>query len=309
MKYSVWGTGSSAADLLSDLGDEGQLVEFIETRPKLLKFRGKRVASPSTYSWQIDKLYVASMYYPEIIRLLADQGFPLEKIQISISHRDDPRFGPAKIDALDVYPLLQEYELHSKTIIEINEELGGLSLPAFTTRLEHLSKALDAAPSEGLVLEFGVYRGESLFHLARNCARPVWGFDSFAGFNASHQNAQWLFDSSSRRTVVMPTELLSYPYLIRGFFEETLDSFINFHAGQGISLVHYDAGSYEAAVFVLNKLIKLFLPTAVIVFDEFVPTPTDLEAAEYRAFKEILYPQGWRPISRSGDSVAVSKTT
>ena len=53
-----------------------------------------------------------------------------------------------------------------------------------TDRFDLLTYALSRAPSEGLILEFGVEKGASLRHLAGLTPRIVHGFDSFAGLPA-----------------------------------------------------------------------------------------------------------------------------
>src|SRR5690348_13220734 len=44
-----------------------------------------------------------------------------------------------------------------------------------------LEFALAQCTVQGLVVEFGVYRGDSLRFIARHAAQPVHGFDSFEG--------------------------------------------------------------------------------------------------------------------------------
>src|SRR5258708_5451681 len=48
-------------------------------------------------------------------------------------------------------------------------------------RWDLLDFALSRAPAEGMILEFGVERGDSLRHLSRRTDRTVHGFDSFQG--------------------------------------------------------------------------------------------------------------------------------
>jgi len=304
MRYSIWGTGSSARDLLSELGTEGTLVQFVESEPSKGMFMGKSVVGPLEMDLEIDRLYIASQYYPNIISCLEQTGYPLKKVQVVVSHRDDPRFGCIRLDASEVLPRLSDYEKHESIIKSINDELSGLNIPAFGGRLEHLTGAFRAAPKRGLVLEFGVYRGESLLHLARQCDRPVWGFDSFSGFDNA---PPWDFDNSTRVHTELPQTLQTYPYLVPGFFKDTFIPFLRNNQGEDVSFVHYDAGHYEAAKYVLEALRPLFSSGSIVVFDEYVPTPTDLEASEYRVYNEVLLNDGWKFFSRCGDSVAVIK--
>jgi hypothetical protein len=279
MRYSIWGTGSSALDFMGEYKRSDTLVEFIESEPSKSLFMDRPVVNPRNMTWDVDRLYVASQYYPTIVQALDKMGYPLERVEVVVSHRDDPRFGCIRFNAVQILPRLSDYERHSNLIRRINEELDELNIPDWNNRLDHLSSALKAAPPQGLVLEFGVYRGESLLHLAALCDRPVWGFDSFSGFdNAS----SWDFDTSVRVRAELPEELKSYPYLVPGFFSDTLTPFLNRHVGEGCSFVHYDAGHYDAAKYCLENLRPIFSPGCVVVFDEYVPTPTDLDASEYK---------------------------
>lgn len=304
MKYSIWGTGSSATDFLAEVNTDNGFIQFIESEPTRSFFREKPVVNPFDMDWEIDRLYIASQYYPNILRHLAQMGYPLTKVQIVVSHRDDPRFGCIRIEATDVLPKLVEYERHESIIKGVNDELSELNIPAFKSRLDHLTSALVSAPIQGLVLEFGVYRGESLLHLAERCDRPVWGFDSFSGFDNA---PSWDFDTSTRVRTELPKALQSYPHLIPGFFKDSLTPFLQKNYGQEVSFVHYDAGHYEAAMYVLETLRPLFSSGSIVVFDEYVPTPTDLDASEYRVYNEVLVRDGWKFFSRCGDSVAVIK--
>jgi len=89
-----------------------------------------------------------------------------------------------------------------------------------------------------------------------------------------------------------------------GYFHDTLDRWLDQERVKEISFIHYDAGHYESARFVLSRVSDLLVPGAVIVFDELIPCQTELKANEYDALVDVL-PDGFEFMSRCGQSVAI----
>ena len=71
-----------------------------------------------------------------------------------------------------------------------------------------------------------------------------------------------------------------------------------------ISFVHYDAGDYDSASFVMRTILPLMKNKSILVFDELIPSPTELELSEYKAFTEN-YSDEFEIISISGHSVGI----
>src|SRR5689334_19725645 len=54
--------------------------------------------------------------------------------------------------------------------------------PVYSSRERLLHACLEAAPADGLMCEFGVYRGDSIRYIAACLPhRTIYGFDSFEG--------------------------------------------------------------------------------------------------------------------------------
>lgn len=118
--------------------------------------------------------------------------------------------------------------------------------------------------SDGVVLEFGVYRGRSLRKLARlfpEC--QLYGFDTFSGFPADGRK-DWQLDFATPAPPPVPARI----ELIVGRFEDTLAPFLERRGAFSLRLVHIDCDIFSAARTALSGLGERLGPGSVIVFDE-----------------------------------------
>jgi predicted O-methyltransferase YrrM len=163
-------------------------------------------------------------------------------------------------------------------------EHGGTAI-LYHDRKRHLLEALNAAPAEGLILEFGVNRGDSIRWIADEVApRQVHGFDSFAGLPDGGGGTFWhkhQFDQGSRLPKV-PSNVM----LHQGWFSDTLPSFLSSQSEQTVGFVHIDCDLYESTRDIFEILEPYFVPGTVIVFDEYYNVP-NWRQHEYRAFLEF----------------------
>lgn len=171
-------------------------------------------------------------------------------------------------------------------------------------KLQHLDLALSRAP-DGLALEFGVFKGITINHLAS--ARPerrFYGFDSFrglpedwAGFRYSAVN----FDRKGNKP-----EVRANVTLVEGWFDDTLPPFLASHEG-AIGFLHVDCDIYSSTKTVLDLCIPRLASGAVIVFDEFF-NYIGFEQHEYKAFLEAAetFDLTYRFIGYAGQQVSVA---
>lgn len=302
-KIAIYGTGSSAVSLQKELGDEVLIDCFYETSPQNPSFDGKPVYGLENLKADIDELYVASMYYPEIMERLIQKSFPIEKVTVAVAHRDDPRFGTIRLSGESLLPKIPEYKAFQAIINDIESKVAKGTTLTFFNRLDHLVFALSHAPKNGHVMEFGVYRGESLLHLAAVSERPVWGFDSFCGFSEGSIYEE-VKSEVLRKKIEIPAKLTAYEHLVPGYFEDTIERWLDEAKSKEIAFVHYDAGHYEATRFVLSRISDFLVPGTIIVFDELIPCQTELKANEYDALVDILTDRH-EFLSRCGQSVAI----
>jgi hypothetical protein len=160
------------------------------------------------------------------------------------------------------------------------------AVPVFAEPLETLAYALEIAPPEGMVLEFGVSGGRTLQVLARaRNGRGVYGFDSFQGLPEDWRST---VRAGAYKVETPPT--IEGAELIIGMFASTLPSFLAEHVGP-LALVHMDADLYSATESVLGHIGPRLHTGTVIVFDEYF-NYAGWEDHEHRAWQECVSRNG-----------------
>lgn len=154
--------------------------------------------------------------------------------------------------------------------------------PGLSDPFELLTHCLAKAPKEGLILEFGVYSGTTINHIAKLVHRPVHGFDSFQGLPEQWGRLpQGHFSTQGN----MP-DVAENVHLHAGWFEDTLPKFTAAHPGP-VAFLHIDSDLYSSAHTILYGLKDKITSGTVIVFDEYLNYPYWKEH-EHRAFKEYI---------------------
>jgi Macrocin-O-methyltransferase (TylF) len=165
-----------------------------------------------------------------------------------------------------------------------------LTCPAFDSDLSLLSKALDLAQPNGLFLEFGVASGRTISHMALNTPRiHFYGFDSFEGLPEAWRSG---FDKgvfAQARLPIVPPNVT----LIKGWFDDTLPTFLQDRPEMPLSLVHIDCDLYSSTKTIFANLKDRIVPGTVIVFAEYWNYP-GWRDHEFRAFEELLAETGIR---------------
>jgi hypothetical protein len=160
--------------------------------------------------------------------------------------------------------------------------------------------------SGGLWLEFGVFRGCSLNHLAKiKPNEKFFGFDSFEGlpedwdsdnlkgaFNLNGNIPIGAITGSNQGTIydTRPT-INTVPWeanvtLVKGWFNETLPPFLQQHK-ENIDFIHFDADLYSSTKTVFDLVSSRIISGTMIMFDEHCDYPTYREH-EIKAFAEFL---------------------
>ncbi len=155
-------------------------------------------------------------------------------------------------------------------------------------RAELLDFALAQCSVQGLVLEFGVFRGDSLQMIAKRCAQEVHGFDSFEGLPED-----WTGGREKGRFSLggeLPAIKAANVVLHKGWFERTLPGFLASHPGPA-RFLHVDCDIYSSTRTALEQLAPRLVPGTIIVFDEYINYPGWREH-EFRAFAEIVRQSG-----------------
>lgn len=206
---------------------------------------------------------------------------------------------PAVVDSLrdEVQPdvvsqsgVVEAFAWKTHAYLVLNEELRatGRDCSMGTMRCGHDTRArlIDtviacAAGTEGDILEFGVYKGESLLVFAELCPdRHVYGFDSFDGL----PETWWTRPKGTFKTEPPNIDKPNVT-LIKGSFEETLPRFC---AGwsERAAIVHVDCDLYKSACTCLLRILPRCKVGTVVLFDEYYNYP-DFASHEWLAWREI----------------------
>ena len=160
-----------------------------------------------------------------------------------------------------------------------------LTARAFETDLLLLSHAMSMAPTQGLILEFGVASGRTIRHVAGITSRNIHGFDSFEGLPEAWRTG---FEQGAfkQRLPEVPGNVT----LHQGWFSDSLPRFVESTAGP-IALLHIDCDLYSSTAFVLNALRDRIQTGTIIVFDEYFNYP-GWKHHEHKAFQEFAAASG-----------------
>jgi len=169
----------------------------------------------------------------------------------------------------------------------LNTEMMGC--PRFGSMLELLAAALNqTAIMDGLVLEFGVFSGLTINHLAGLTTQTVHGFDSFEGLPEDWRPD---FTKGVFKREGLP-ELRDNVKLHVGWFDKTLPVFVSEHTGP-VGFLHVDCDLYSSTKTIFHWLAGRIVPGTVIVFDEYF-NYIGWRNHEYKAFKEFIAYSGLR---------------
>jgi hypothetical protein len=160
----------------------------------------------------------------------------------------------------------------------------GLSIPVRCDTRPLLYDAVRAMVHEPVTyLEFGVYKGDSLHHwttLLKDAKSTLHGFDSFEGLPED-----WGPVDREYLNVrgIMPRFDDPRVKLFKGWFSETLPSYVAGFKPHPTLIIYLDADLYSSTIFVLQQLRSFIIPGTILIFDEF----WDREH-EMRAFTEFI---------------------
>jgi predicted O-methyltransferase YrrM len=151
-------------------------------------------------------------------------------------------------------------------------------------RLEHLT-FVSTHVKEGLILEFGVFSGETINHLAGIFTdRTLYGFDSFEGLPEAWSGYRYSKENFNREGSMPKVE--ANVKLIAGWFDNSLPSFLQSNPGP-VALAHIDCDIYSSTKTVLELLAPRLVPGSILSFDEFFNYP-NFRQHEIKAFHEFV---------------------
>ncbi len=159
--------------------------------------------------------------------------------------------------------------------------------PIVGSMMQTFKLALDAAPKQGLVLEFGVRFGNTIRQIAGLARQPVHGFDSFEGLpEVWHHEPKGSYTTKGEIPKVPPNVQLHV-----GWFEDTLPVFLE-KRGDAVRFINIDCDIYSSTKTVLELLAPRMVVGSVLVFDEYIGNE-HWRDDEFKAFQEAVARYGW----------------
>jgi hypothetical protein len=143
------------------------------------------------------------------------------------------------------------------------------------SRLQHISYvATHCACQLGSILEFGVYQGASINHIADLYLNEnIWGFDSFEGLpedwfltKKAKEANKTRYKQSAFKVDKLPSVRPNVS-LVAGWFDKTLPDWIDKNSNP-INILHIDCDLYSSTIYVLKILNRFIIPGTIILFDE-----------------------------------------
>ena len=167
----------------------------------------------------------------------------------------------------------------------LNTEMAGCE--RFNHAFDLLTAAMQKRTVEnGLTLEFGVFSGSTINHIAAQDKGPIFGFDSFEGLPEDWRPS---VPKDSFRTLAVPPVAANVT-LVVGWFDRTLPGFVEQHR-ENIAFLHVDCDLYSSTKTVFEFLGDRIVPGTVIVFDEFF-NYVGWRNHEFKAFREFIAERG-----------------
>jgi Methyltransferase domain len=123
------------------------------------------------------------------------------------------------------------------------------------------------------LLEFGVYQGESMrtwLALNQHPKSMFHGFDSFEGLPEDWQHMSgWVTPKGAFGVKGEPPSIHdSRLTWHKGWYQETLPTFLKGFGGDGQLVIHMDSDLYSSTLYVLTQLAPV-LSDSLMVFDDF----------------------------------------
>tara|TARA_B110000971_G_scaffold164349_1_gene168225 strand:+ start:392 stop:952 length:561 start_codon:yes stop_codon:yes gene_type:complete len=157
-----------------------------------------------------------------------------------------------------------------------------VDIPLFDSKQEALDFALEEISFEGLICEFGVWKGESINHIARKKPQKIHAFDSFEGLPET-----WLSSHKKGHFALKNLPIFEENIVIhKGWFDDTLPKFVK-ESTENISFLHIDCDLYSSTKTIFKSLDLQIVEGTIILFDEYFNYPF-WEHHEFKAFQEFV---------------------
>ena len=158
-----------------------------------------------------------------------------------------------------------------------------ICVPTFPHPEDILNFALSQISKRGLVLEFGVYSGNTINQIAKKLSDTIiYGFDSFEGLPENWRSGFYKGTFKRKEMPIVEPNV----ELIVGWFDDTLKDFVKEH-NQYCSFLHIDCDLYSSTKTIFEELGNYIQTGTVILFDEYFNYP-GWKNGEFKAFQEFV---------------------
>ncbi len=180
----------------------------------------------------------------------------------------------------------------------------GRGVRMFGDRVALYRQIIEIIPGPKTYLEFGTYKGESIFAMAaldRDPESRFFGFDTFTGLpedwrNFMHVDPRGHFDADG----MVPVSDDARIRFVKGLFQDTLPSVLPEIPSANRFVLHLDADIYTSTLFVLTFLdaAGIIRSGTVAIFDEFANA-----IHEFRALDDYSrsYRRGHKPVAATAN--------
>ena len=151
-------------------------------------------------------------------------------------------------------------------------------------------------------IEFGVYKGKSLFkwaELNKKKTSRFYGFDTFEGLpepwdQIRHTDPKGHFDAAGS----IPKSNDPRIQFVKGLFQDTLPGFLRKFKPINRLVVHNDSDLYSSTLYSLTQIDSLLCAGSVVIFDEFF-----CSSHEFQAFYDYTtsYRRAYSLLAATGD--------
>ena len=155
----------------------------------------------------------------------------------------------------------------------------------FTSQFTLMDFSLSKIKPSGSILEFGVYNGKTLRHIAKKLKNRIcYGFDNFKGLPE-----EWIGTDAGKGSFELnyiPTDLPNNVKLQIGWFNESIPKFLETNH-ENIAFLHIDSDLYSSAKTIFDLLYNRIIEGTIIQFDEYFNYPM-WQKGEFKAFQEFV---------------------
>ena len=141
--------------------------------------------------------------------------------------------------------------------------------------IEVMLQTLKTTPASGCIVEVGVYKGGTLWHLAQAAeGRPVYGYDTFGGMPFSHDGDSHKTGDFADTSLDAVQAAVPEATLVQGTFPGSLIDM------PPIAFAHVDCDQYQSVKDCINVLGPKMMVGGVMWFDDYNCLPSANRAVD-----------------------------